>query len=107
MLLLYACTPQVRELGRGQFGSVWLARWCGVEVALKELHEAVLHLSKLLLEHLAHGFDPLDSGQAWARPACVPSPAQVNERCRLSELLGKAEACHRIRPCRAGRCALI
>ena len=28
------------ELGRGQFGSVWLARWHGVEVALKELHGA-------------------------------------------------------------------
>ncbi|GFR48701.1 hypothetical protein Agub_g10657, partial [Astrephomene gubernaculifera] len=31
---------KVRELGRGCFGSVWLARWRGVEVALKEL----LHL---------------------------------------------------------------
>lgn len=31
---------QVQELGRGQFGSVWLARWRGVEVALKELHGA-------------------------------------------------------------------
>lgn len=34
-----AC-DQVAELGRGQFGSVWLARWHGVEVALKELHGA-------------------------------------------------------------------
>lgn len=31
-------THQVKELGRGCFGSVWLARWRGVEVALKELH---------------------------------------------------------------------
>ncbi|BDA48239.1 probable serine/threonine-protein kinase kinX [Coccomyxa sp. Obi] len=31
---------EVAELGRGQFGSVWLARWHGVEVALKELHGA-------------------------------------------------------------------
>lgn len=29
---------QVRQLGRGQFGSVWLARWRGVDVALKEHH---------------------------------------------------------------------
>lgn len=29
--------PQVKELGRGCFGSVWLAKWRGVEVALKEL----------------------------------------------------------------------
>ena len=29
---------QVKELGRGQFGSVWLARWLGVDVAVKELH---------------------------------------------------------------------
>jgi hypothetical protein len=27
---------QVKELGRGCFGSVWLAKWRGVEVALKE-----------------------------------------------------------------------
>ena len=27
---------QVHELGRGQFGRVWLARWRGVEVAVKE-----------------------------------------------------------------------
>jgi hypothetical protein len=33
--------PQVKELGRGCFGSVWLAKWRGVEVALKEmLHQA-------------------------------------------------------------------
>lgn len=31
---------QVQELGRGQFGSVWLARWHGVTVAVKELHAA-------------------------------------------------------------------
>lgn len=30
--------PQVHELGRGQFGRVWLAHWKGVEVAVKELH---------------------------------------------------------------------
>lgn len=29
---------QMHELGRGQFGRVWLARWKGVEVAMKELH---------------------------------------------------------------------
>ncbi|KAK9804337.1 hypothetical protein WJX72_008076 [[Myrmecia] bisecta] len=29
---------KVKELGRGQFGSVWLCRWLGVEVAVKELH---------------------------------------------------------------------
>jgi hypothetical protein len=29
--------PQVKELGRGCFGSVWLAKWRGVEVALKEM----------------------------------------------------------------------
>lgn len=28
---------QVKELGRGCFGSVWLAKWRGVEVALKEM----------------------------------------------------------------------
>ena len=28
---------QIRELGRGQFGSVWMAKWLGVEVAIKEL----------------------------------------------------------------------
>eukprot|EP00775_Hariotina_reticulata_P008219 gene8219-8411_t len=28
---------KVKELGRGCFGSVWLAKWRGVEVALKEL----------------------------------------------------------------------
>ncbi|KAI8469821.1 MAG: kinase-like domain-containing protein [Monoraphidium minutum] len=28
---------KVKELGRGCFGSVWLARWRGVEVALKEM----------------------------------------------------------------------
>ncbi len=31
---------QVRELGRGQFGSVWLARWRSCAVAVKELHAA-------------------------------------------------------------------
>ncbi|GBF93918.1 hypothetical protein Rsub_06167 [Raphidocelis subcapitata] len=32
---------KVKELGRGCFGSVWLAKWRGVEVALKEmLHQA-------------------------------------------------------------------
>ena len=31
---------KVKELGRGQFGSVWLSRWLGVEVAVKELHTA-------------------------------------------------------------------
>ncbi len=31
---------QVRELGRGQCGRVWQARWRGVDVALKELHAA-------------------------------------------------------------------
>ena len=30
--------PKVHELGRGQFGRVWLAHWKGVEVAIKELH---------------------------------------------------------------------
>ena len=30
--------PKVHELGRGQFGRVWLAHWKGVEVAVKELH---------------------------------------------------------------------
>lgn len=36
---LIACIVvfQVKELGRGCFGSVWLAKWRGVEVALKEL----------------------------------------------------------------------
>lgn len=29
---------KVRELGRGQFASVWLAHWRGVPVALKEMH---------------------------------------------------------------------
>ncbi|DBA94196.1 hypothetical protein WJX77_007431 [Trebouxia sp. C0004] len=29
---------KIKELGRGQFGSVWLCRWLGVEVAVKELH---------------------------------------------------------------------
>ena len=28
----------MHELGRGQFGRVWLAHWKGVEVAVKELH---------------------------------------------------------------------
>lgn len=28
---------QVKELGRGCFGSVWLSKWRGVEVALKEV----------------------------------------------------------------------
>jgi hypothetical protein len=33
------CTgcSQVKELGRGCFGSVWLAKWRGVEVAIKEM----------------------------------------------------------------------
>lgn len=30
----------MQELGRGQFGSVWLAKWLGVDVAIKELHSA-------------------------------------------------------------------
>lgn len=34
---VYGCTPQERELGRGQFGSVHLGRWLGIHVALKEL----------------------------------------------------------------------
>ena len=29
---------QMHELGRGQFGRVWLARWKGMEVVVKELH---------------------------------------------------------------------
>jgi hypothetical protein len=29
---------KVKELGRGQFGSVWLGRWLGIPVAMKELH---------------------------------------------------------------------
>lgn len=29
----------MHELGRGQFGRVWLARWQGVEVAMKEPHQ--------------------------------------------------------------------
>jgi serine/threonine protein kinase len=32
---------QIRELGRGCFGSVWLAKWKGVEVALKEQLAAI------------------------------------------------------------------
>ena len=32
--------PQLHELGRGQFGRVWLAHWKGVEVAVKELHRS-------------------------------------------------------------------
>lgn len=31
---------QVKELGRGQFGSVLLARWLGVDVAVKELRNS-------------------------------------------------------------------
>ena len=34
----WGVAAQVKELGRGQFGSVWLARWLGVDVAVKELH---------------------------------------------------------------------
>lgn len=34
---------QVKELGRGCFGSVWLAKWRGVEVALKEMLHQVRH----------------------------------------------------------------
>ena len=34
----HGLSEQVKELGRGQFGSVWLARWLGVDVAVKELH---------------------------------------------------------------------
>ena len=37
--LMGCCMRQVKELGRGQFGSVWLARWLGVEVAVKELRD--------------------------------------------------------------------
>jgi hypothetical protein len=41
---------QVKELGRGCFGSVWLAKWRGVEVALKEmLHQVRLSSSPRLL----------------------------------------------------------
>jgi hypothetical protein len=32
-----AAIRQVKELGRGCFGSVWLAKWRGVEIALKEM----------------------------------------------------------------------
>jgi predicted Ser/Thr protein kinase len=35
--LKYWDSLQVKELGRGCFGSVWLSKWRGVEVALKEL----------------------------------------------------------------------
>jgi len=31
---------KVKELGRGQFGSVWHERWRGVDVAVKEMHGA-------------------------------------------------------------------
>jgi serine/threonine protein kinase len=31
---------KVKELGRGQFGSVWLGRWLGIQVAMKELHSS-------------------------------------------------------------------
>ena len=36
-MLRRAGGAQIRELGRGQFGSVWMAKWLGVEVAIKEL----------------------------------------------------------------------
>jgi len=29
----------VAELGRGQFGTVWLGRWLGIHVALKQIHD--------------------------------------------------------------------
>ena len=31
---------KVKELGRGQFGSVWLGKWLGIQVAMKELHSS-------------------------------------------------------------------
>ena len=30
----------MHELGRGQFGRVWLAHWKGVEVTVRELHRS-------------------------------------------------------------------
>jgi hypothetical protein len=33
----HPCRMQIKELGRGCFGSVWLVKWRGVEVAVKEM----------------------------------------------------------------------
>jgi hypothetical protein len=72
--------PQVKELGRGCFGSVWLAKWRGVEVAIKEMLQSGHDTSPEEVRGglCAHAFLPgaapaaanprglLDAGSAWA-----------------------------------------
>ena len=44
---------RVKELGRGQFGAVWHQRWRGVDVAVKEMHNAGINARREMLREAA------------------------------------------------------